>query len=1063
MDNNISNSTIEAKVEQVAESREAGSHRLNRAILIIIAIILIFAFYVQMEIVRTYLSNSSKQDEKYSSKIGFLESMNKYFYDHLLGQSTDNKTEITSSDQTLTKEQLALQNKTIDSRITQLLQTGLTTSNTGITYKYNSSNNTITSTVTLEDLTTSNLQEGDNLYFTNQRVYSALNPQAPLSLSAGRLSIQEASASTNGYLSSEDFTTFNNKEGPLTFSNGLNRSENNVTNTLVSGKEGGQSVFGGTKANDTLTLDSTTDSARGGIFLNPNGGNVGIGTTNPQYTLDINGSFKAGAITGTTIHATTSIIFPDGTSQTTASTGGGSGTVNTGTAGYFGYYPSTGTAIDDQTVLYTNGTNIGVGMTSPVNKLSVSSNIGGSTATILVNNDSIASNAITSTEYRAGSGGGSYAAVGYVGGSASSGFGAQTEAFMITEGAGLNLISAQGGAGNNGIKFHVGTFPVVNNPDMVLDHNKRLGIGVGSSAPELRLDLGTDGGIIARGTHSSGDSITTTGAGSRLIWNPRRSAFRAGRVDTTNANGFTGDEWNDANVGQYSVAMGYNTAADGLYTFAMGYGAYASNGASIAMGFQAVSSGGSSVAIGSNINATGATSVALGGEVDATGDQSVAIGNRVTASATDAFVIGRGTGALSHLTNSTANSLMVGFLSTQPFLYVGLGPSIGDTGRVGINNANPSETFQVSGGSGENGYFRLDNLAPAAATQVCYDGSNRLSSCSSSQQFKENIKYLTNNDYKNFLQDILNTDVATFDYKTDHPGQQRLGIIAEEAPNFLQYKDQHGNTNIDFYSYQGGYTWAGIKALAMNMNDIKINIDPMATDISSLKDKVATLSSELNNIPDDTDASQIASFSASLASMSDRVELLTKELDLVKGQVLGAHVTDTLAQADSILSPDSTATLSALTVSGKTTLNDLGVTGLFTDGLITFDGINGTINTLSGPLSIQSLALGNVNLQGGKIEIDTKGNVTLKEGSLFIEKGIISGNASFVGNVIVPKGETTVAVTKAWNKKPGSIILTPSFDSKVWVTDVSATGFTVHVDQSADADRTVNWIAFWGE
>ena len=41
--------------------------------------------------------------------------------------------------------------------------------------------------------------------------------------------------------------------------------------------------------------------------------------------------------------------------------GGGSGTVNNGTAGYFAYYPSTGTVVDDQTVIYTDGTNLGVG------------------------------------------------------------------------------------------------------------------------------------------------------------------------------------------------------------------------------------------------------------------------------------------------------------------------------------------------------------------------------------------------------------------------------------------------------------------------------------------------------------------------------------------------------------------------------------------------------------------------------------------------------------------------------------------------------------------------------
>jgi hypothetical protein len=41
------------------------------------------------------------------------------------------------------------------------------------------------------------------------------------------------------------------------------------------------------------------------------------------------------------------------------------GEVSAGIAGYFPYYPSTGTTIQGQTVLYTDGTNIGIGTTTP--------------------------------------------------------------------------------------------------------------------------------------------------------------------------------------------------------------------------------------------------------------------------------------------------------------------------------------------------------------------------------------------------------------------------------------------------------------------------------------------------------------------------------------------------------------------------------------------------------------------------------------------------------------------------------------------------------------------------
>ena len=58
---------------------------------------------------------------------------------------------------------------------------------------------------------------------------------------------------------------------------------------LLAGRSGGQSLSGGTAANDDLTLQGTTNATRttSYVLLQPNGGNVGIGTTAPVYALDI--------------------------------------------------------------------------------------------------------------------------------------------------------------------------------------------------------------------------------------------------------------------------------------------------------------------------------------------------------------------------------------------------------------------------------------------------------------------------------------------------------------------------------------------------------------------------------------------------------------------------------------------------------------------------------------------------------------------------------------------------------------------------------------------------------
>jgi hypothetical protein len=65
------------------------------------------------------------------------------------------------------------------------------------------------------DYTTSQVTEGTNLYFTNARVHDAISANAPLSEVSGVISISQSGASTNGFLSSTDWNTFNNKENFL--------------------------------------------------------------------------------------------------------------------------------------------------------------------------------------------------------------------------------------------------------------------------------------------------------------------------------------------------------------------------------------------------------------------------------------------------------------------------------------------------------------------------------------------------------------------------------------------------------------------------------------------------------------------------------------------------------------------------------------------------------------------------------------------------------------------------------------------------------------------------------
>ncbi|WP_164490186.1 tail fiber domain-containing protein [Runella sp. SP2] len=119
-------------------------------------------------------------------------------------------------------------------------------------------------------------------------------------------------------------------------------------------------------------------------------------------------------------------------------------------------------------------------------------------------------------------------------------------------------------------------------------------------------------------TTSNPATAPVSGAGTRLMWIPSRSAFRVGTVD--------GTQWNTSNIGLFSTAIGSNTTAIGSYATAIGNNTTASGYASTAMGFSAVANGSSSVAMGFEARADGNVSTAMGGGTVATGDNSTAMG-----------------------------------------------------------------------------------------------------------------------------------------------------------------------------------------------------------------------------------------------------------------------------------------------------------------------------------------------------------------------------------------------------------------------------------------------------
>jgi hypothetical protein len=127
---------------------------------------------------------------------------------------------------------------------------------------------------------------------------------------------------------------------------------------------------------------------------------------------------------------------------------------------------------------------------------------------------------------------------------------------------------------------------------------------------------------VANGTvlfSSDTGSTPLSGAGTRLMWIPGKQSLRAGQV--------TGSTWDNANIGNFSTAFGYNTEALGQYSFAAG-------NSNSAIGDQ-------SAAFGYSTEATGNTSMAAGISNFASGDYSAVFGEGNTSAPSHSFVIGR--------------------------------------------------------------------------------------------------------------------------------------------------------------------------------------------------------------------------------------------------------------------------------------------------------------------------------------------------------------------------------------------------------------------------------------
>jgi hypothetical protein len=136
-------------------------------------------------------------------------------------------------------------------------------SNTNITFPVTTVNGQAGTVV----LTTSDIAEGTNQYFTSARAQAAISGTAPISVASGVVSISQSSAINNGFLSSTDWNTFNDKLSTATAA---------TTYVPYTGATGNVNI--GTYTLSAAQLRATSSA---GLSINANGGtqiaNLGAG------------------------------------------------------------------------------------------------------------------------------------------------------------------------------------------------------------------------------------------------------------------------------------------------------------------------------------------------------------------------------------------------------------------------------------------------------------------------------------------------------------------------------------------------------------------------------------------------------------------------------------------------------------------------------------------------------------------------------------------------------------------------------------------------------------------
>jgi hypothetical protein len=323
-------------------------------------------------------------------------------------------------------------------------------------------------------------------------------------------------------------------------------------------------------------------------------------------------------------------------------------------------------------------------------------------------------------------------------------------------------------------------------------------------------------------------------------------------------------------------------------------------------------------------------------------------------------------------------------------------------------------------------------------------------------------------DNETILNKINSLTINQWNYKLEDQSVRHIGPFAEDFYDMFGV----GNDSKHIASLDtAGIALVGIQGLSKKFAD--------------LEQKNATTSG--NTVVTITTNESVATIAAQITTIDTKIDTLVTNIDLLSSTIeslknsylndasLSAFVTNNTTAvlgvsttaatlADELANLPKATFTGDLQVAGRSILNDVGITGSLTTGVISVDGLEGTINTLGGDLKLQTLGLNGIDILDGKVTIDTQGNIATTGiiTSKKIQIDTQDTSSPSLGSGTITAGETTITI-------PTTTVTTTS---KIFVTATAKTGeqslivthknpgvgFDITIETPHTTDITFDWF-----